>query len=196
MDSKNFEILKQKVENGLEEQIDINLEELTKRQLKEYRNAQVCAMAKKSEVIVISLSAEAYYSGATYEEEVVLLSKDFIDYIYETVDVADSNSIKEDEECSVYVGELDGKHSETYGSIYIETYNENELPKLRMDKTWDGYYLERYLFGSNYDLKQKCKDNLMKRLESVDTTIEVTVKIKKSQKSTLDNFVEMLHNEK
>ena len=76
------------------------------------------------DIVKLSVYAEAYYSGAVYEEDVVI-SKSLYDKIKTELD--EYNSQSNENARGIYVGELDGKHSEVEGDLYIEVYSENKV---------------------------------------------------------------------
>ena len=81
-------------------------------------------------IVKLNVYAEAYYSGATYEEDVVI-SKSLYEKIKTELDEYDSEN--NENARGVYVGELDGKHSEVEGDLSVEVYSEEEIA----DCSWD-----------------------------------------------------------
>lgn len=139
------------------------------------------------DVVNLCFYAEGYYSGSTYEENITV-SKEFYDKIKDKV-----------EEMEVCVYELDGKHSTTYGNIEIQSYNEEDIIDWWEETENDGsvFYSELSWTCScyfNLDLDKEIKE-VKEYIDSLDTYVEVEVRVKKSQKDKLMDFVETLNNE-
>lgn len=193
MENLEFEQLILKVENN--EHVCVTACLFDNDQLERFRSAETFAYIKDCDVVHISLYAEAYYSGEEYTENIYMLTSDYKKYIYGQVYVADSDMLNCDECCRVYVGELDGKHSEVYGDISVEPLLKSELETKLLDRTCDGDYLENYLFEGNKEALEICNKNFEKLLSGIDTTIEVSVRIKRSQRDRLDKFIAQLKSE-
>lgn len=193
MDANKFELVLKEYENDASK--EINRADFSNEQLTKIFMAEVAAMAKKYKAIKICLSAEAYYSGKTYEEEVVLLTEDFLNYIYGNVELIDIDD--EEFDTTITICELDGKFSEVTGYISIEYLSESEMSDSCIDRylneDWDGYELFNYIFEYNEELINKCNNNLKEYMSKVDSYVNVTVKIKESQRQLLDDFIKKLN---
>ena len=86
-------------------------------------------------IVKLNVYAEAYYSGATYEEDVVI-SKNLYEKIKTELDEYDSEN--NENARGVYVGELDGKHSEVEGDLSVKVYSEDEVADCSWDLNEDG----------------------------------------------------------
>lgn len=193
MDANKFELVLKEYENDASK--EINRADFSNEQLTKIFMAEVAAMAKKYKAIKFCLSAEAYYSGKTYEEEVVLLTEDFLKYIYGNVELID---IDDDEfDTTITICELDGKFSEVTGYISIEYISESEMNNSDIDRylneDWDGYELFNYIFEYNEEISGKCNSNLKEYMSKVDSYVNVTVKIKESQRQLLNDFIKKLN---
>lgn len=194
-----YELIEQ-VESG--KNVCVDTQDFTETQLRTYRNAQVAGYANRKDIVALKfyVSTEAYYSGATYDEEVIILADDFIKYVYESVDIVDSDELEGIEEATeVYVGELDGKHSEVYGDLCVEILDQEDLESSDfsryLNSEWDGTHLLNYVFNSSTETIKICKNNLKEYTKDIDRTIHFTVTIKESQKEKLEKFIEQLRKE-
>lgn len=192
MDAIKFEKVLKEYENDASKEIvrtDFSKEQLTKVFM-----AEVAAITKQYKAIKVCLSAEGYYSGQRYDEEVVLLSEDFIKYVYGKVELIDIDD--EEFDTTLTIPELDGKYSEVTGYVSIQYLSDFEMSNSNIHKylndQWDGSRLHDYLFSYNDELGDKCKDNLRKYMSSIDYYVNVTVKIKESQRKLLDDFIRKL----
>lgn len=79
-------------------------------------------------VVNLCFSAEGYYSGQVYEENVTI-SEEFYEKIKDKVS-----------EMEVYISELDGKHSEVLGEIDVQPCEEKDIPE---------WYTETGMMGKN-----------------------------------------------
>ena len=193
MDTNKFELILKEYENDASK--EINRADFSNEQLTRIFMAEVAAMAKEHKAIKISLSAEGYYSGNTYDEEVILLTEDFLKYVYGKVELID---IDDDEfDTTIIISELDGKYSEVTGYVSIQYLKDFEMSDSNIHKylndQWDGSRLHDYLFSYNDELGDKCKDNLRKYMSKIDYYVNVTVKIKESQRQLLDDFIKKLN---
>ena len=99
---------------------------------------------RKMDLVFISVYAEAYYSEEEYYDSFWIKRSSY-------------EKIKDDISDEIYCGELDGKHSETMGSVtvYKDTCTEEEYAT----EAHDGYRLESYLknlySNVNIDFKQE-----------------------------------------
>lgn len=139
------------------------------------------------DIVNLCFYAEGYYSGSTYEENVTV-SKEFYEKIKDKV-----------EEMEVCIYELDGKYSETYGYIDIQPCKEEDIINWYRETENDGnvFYSELSWTCScyfNLDLDKEIK-KVQEYIDSLDTHVEIEVRVKKSQKDKLMDFVRKLDNE-
>lgn len=139
------------------------------------------------DIVNLCFYAEGYYSGSTYEENITV-SKEFYEKIKDKV-----------EEMKVCVYELDGKHSTTYGNIEVQSCNEEDIIDWWEETKNDGSFFYSELSWIcqcyfNLDLDKEIKE-VKEYIDSLDTYVEVEVRVKKSQKDKLMDFVETLNNE-
>lgn len=137
------------------------------------------------DIVELSCYGYGYYSGAKYEESIVI-SKNFYDKIKDKV---------KDE--TVYLGELDGKHSEVEAEIDIISYTEEEILK----EIWDFDNNDgECLYDKIGDICQSLDldlDEEIQRVEnyikSLDTLIKMNVVVKKSNKDKVLDFIKGLN---
>lgn len=134
-------------------------------------------------LVLINVSAEGYRSGATYDESIFITQRTF-ERISEDID-----------ELEVYIGDLDGKHSEVEAHIQTVIYNEKDLLGSMVDFDNDGESLycrleEIFLeLDMNLDAEIEFVNNYIK---SLDTYITLKATIKKSQQEEFKQFVRKL----
>ncbi len=134
-------------------------------------------------LVNLSLYAEGYYSGRTYEENRWVKADSY-------------EKIKGDLTEDIFCGELDGKHSQTYGEIEAQDWfaNDDDLVKAG-DGVCEGEQLRNELVEiykkHNLDFETEEKE-VAKYLESLDRYIDVTVSVLQSQKDELDSFIDNL----
>jgi len=136
-------------------------------------------------VVNLCFYAEGYYSGQTYEEN-VLISEEFYEKIKDSIS-----------EMEVYIDELDGKHSEILGEIDIQPCDEKDIPKWYTNTKSDGEKFRERLYYLCEDLGldlNSDEEEVNKYIETLDYNIDVTVSVKKSDKDKLIKFVEGLKN--
>ncbi len=136
-------------------------------------------------VVNLCFYAEGYYSGQTYEENVII-SEELYEKIKDRVS-----------EMEVYIDELDGKHSEVLGEIDIQPCNEKDIPEWYTNASNDGEKFRERLYYICEDLGldlNSDEENVDEYIETLDYNIDVTVSIKKSDKDKLLKFVENLKN--
>ena len=139
------------------------------------------------DIINLCFYAEGYYSGSTYEENITV-SKEFYEKIREKV-----------EEMEVCVYELDGKHSTTYGNIEVQSCNEEDIIDWWEETKNDGSFFYSELSWIcqcyfNLDLDKEIKE-VEEYIDSLDTYVEIEVRVKKSQMDKLVEFMHKLDNE-
>lgn len=125
------------------------------------------------EFVIISACAEGYYSGQTYTEEVPV-SREFFNKYEDKL-----------RNMSLYIGELDGKHSEVECDIDFEFLEEGEFKDLIQDS--DNLYWE-ILQPIEEDDINRFKEDINKynaakiQFEKQSPTIKITVELKEYQK--------------
>lgn len=134
-------------------------------------------------LINLSLYAEGYYSGSTYEENIWIKANSY-------------EKIKDDLPEEIFCGELDGKHSQVYGDIEIQDWFESDEDLIKAgNATCDGDNLRNELIdiyeNHNLDFESEEKE-IGEFLNSLDRYIEITVNIPQSKKDELFEFVESL----
>lgn len=134
-------------------------------------------------LVNLNFYAEGYYSGQTYEEN-ILITEDFYNKIKDKI-----------EGMKVYVWGLDGKHSEILGDIDVQFCEEKDISDWYRDLENDGsIFLE--------DLEYLCQDLELDLVEnkkiateyakSFDYKIEMTFNVRKSQIDKIKKFIEEL----
>ena len=139
------------------------------------------------DIVNLCFYAEGYYSGSTYEENITV-SKEFYEKIKDKV-----------EEMEVCVYELDGKHSTTYGNIEVQSCNEEDIIDWWEETKNDGSFFYSELSWIcqcyfNLDLDKEIKE-VEEYIDSLDTYVEIEVRVKKSQMDKLVEFMHKLDNE-
>lgn len=139
------------------------------------------------DVVNLAFYACGYYSGSTYEENIAV-SKEFYEKIKDRV-----------EEMEVCVYELDGKHSTTYGNIEVQSCNEEDIIDWWKETKNDGSFFYSELSWIcqcyfNLDLDKEIKE-VEEYIDSLDTYVEIEVRVKKSQMDKLVEFMHKLDNE-
>lgn len=135
------------------------------------------------ELININLFAEAYYSGATYEDNIWIKKSSY----EKLMDVFPEK---------ISCGELDGKYSEVMGEVEVQDYSyTDEYYAQNADIAHDGCYLElslRDLYESNgLDWIEEQKE-ITEYLSHLDLYEEVTVSVPHSKVKELIKFVHNL----
>lgn len=145
------------------------------------------------DIVKLNVYAEAYYSGATYEEDVVI-SKSLYEKIKTELDEYDSEN--NENARGVYVGELDGKHSEVEGDLSVEVYSEEEIADCSWDLNEDGdclYYKVKDICDENdLDLDADIK-SVQNYLKNVDSYVEISLTVKKSNVDKIKEYAESLN---
>ena len=133
-------------------------------------------------LVNINVYGEGYYSGNSYKEAIFLLEEDY-------------NSLEEDFNGKIMdLGELDGKHSQVDGEIYVEIITEEEQLNYKFDVSNDGesLYWELDSINTNIDEMIKRANNY---IESLDRLVEVKFTVKKSQIEAVNNAVYEIINQ-
>jgi hypothetical protein len=137
------------------------------------------------EYVKLSVDVEAYYSGATYQEEVFLPLETW-------------NEIKDQFEDHLYISELDGKHSETKCDIEVEEDINEKYLENYIASANDGedlfYHIYEFLDEDKYD--RDYLGIIQEEVENYQVNIEVGYSIHKDDKEKLDEFVNNLKNER
>ena len=134
-------------------------------------------------LIKIGVYAEGYYSGQTYSEEYFIKEESY------------NRLKKEIDNIDIYIGELDGKHSEIEADIEIESYTEEELLRKNIETTQDGDYLLCNLEKIYNEIGLNITKELNKinnYLNTLDTYIVFKAPIKKSQRKLVEDFIKGL----
>ena len=132
----------------------------------------------------INVYAEAYYSGNTHEENFIITTE-----TYEKMKDAIDN-------LKFYFSELDGKHSEVKAETTITHYLEEEILNMTWDDiVCDGDSLSERLAEvfEEYELILDDEEKLVNNyLNSIDTYVDITVRVKKSNKDKVVEFCKEL----
>lgn len=143
-------------------------------------------------IVKLNVYAEAYYSGATYEEDVVI-SKNLYEKIKTELDEYDSDN--NENARGVYVGELDGKHSEVEGDLSVKVYSEDEVADCSWDLNEDGdslyYKVKDICDEKDLDLDEDIK-TVQDYLKNVDSYVEISIMVKKSNVEKVKEYAESL----
>lgn len=144
------------------------------------------------DIVKLNVYAEAYYSGATYEEDVVI-SKNLYEKIKTGLYEYDSEN--NENARGIYVGELDGKHSEVEGDLSVEVYSEDEVTDCSWDLSEDGdmlyYKVKDICDEKDLDLDKDIED-VEEYLKNVDSYVEICIKTKKSNVDKIKEYAESL----
>ena len=127
-------------------------------------------------LVNINVYGEGYYSGSSYEESIFLLEEDY------------KELGKDLDGIEVYLGELDGKHSEVYGEVYVEIITEEMQKTYNFNKNNDGeelYDLIEELSPNSKNMIERAK----KYIETLDSLVDITFTVKKSQVEKIKEVV-------
>ena len=138
------------------------------------------------ELVNVNLYAEAYYSEATYEDNIWIKKSSY-------------EKLKDNFPTEIYIGDLDGKYSEVKGDIEIQNnwHTDEEYAKSLIDHENDGDYLEISLIdlyeknGLDWEAEQQ---EIKEYFDSIDVWKTVEVSIPSSKVIELWEFVETLIN--
>lgn len=138
------------------------------------------------ELVNVNLYAEAYYSEATYEDNIWIKKSSY-------------EKLKDNFPTEIYIGDLDGKYSEVKGDIEIQNnwHTDEEYAKSLIDHENDGDYLEISLIdlyeknGLDWEAEQQ---EIKEYFDSIDVWKTVEVSIPSSKVVELWEFVETLIN--
>lgn len=156
-------------------------------------------------LIYLNLHAEAYYSGAEYDETVFITPDDYRKYFCkDDFDTRDEIEIAKERwhEKEVSVGELDGKHSNVMGDVYVDLYEEPDIKEQYKKPCNDGEFLiDEMLYSAGitqWDERQKVKEeiqsNVQKLVKEIGVYVVVSYRIPEDKVEELNTFVENLLN--
>lgn len=161
-------------------------------------------MQKGNLLIKLNLYAEAYYSGAEYNEVVFITPQDYIKYFGSGQDT-DAETFEEYVENQwdgreVYVGELDGKHSEVSGDVEVDFWDAERIAEDFEPTDNDGDYLIDKLVGkakslgeSRFEIIENIKKHVNEVIEGIGTKVTIECRIPKDKVDELRAFVEQLN---
>lgn len=153
-------------------------------------------------LIYLNLHAEAYYSGAEYDETIFITPEDYRKYFCngdKTVDAFKHAS--ENWHCKeISVGELDGKHSDVHGDVYVDFFEEEHIRNQYSKPSNDGENLINEMLNSigfsNWKEMQEIKNSIVENADrlarEVGIFVEVNYKIPAEKVAELNAFVEKL----
>ena len=137
------------------------------------------------ELVKVRLFGEGYYSGATYEDNIWIKKSSY-------------EKLKNDFPKELYCGELDGKHSETYGDVSIEDgfHTDEDYAKYGLGEC-DWHYLrdslEDLYESNNLDWAAEQRE-VEEYFDNLDVWVDVTVSIPKSKLAKFYAYVDGLMN--
>ena len=145
--------------------------------------------AKKENAVAIyfELQACGYYSGAEYQEDIIILVDD-----YEKAVEAGEIDSSIDNGYETSVGELDGKHSDVTGTTYVSFLTEDDLRKGIGEICQDEDFLAYDLFKNKLSKRNELRDRFKAYYESINHLIEVTVKVPKDKAEQLREYAKTL----
>lgn len=161
-------------------------------------------MQKGSLLIELNLYAEAYYSGAEYNEVVFITPQDYIKYFGSGQDT-DAETFEEHvknqwDDREISVGELDGKHSDVYGNVEVEFWDAERIAEYWEKPDNDGDKLLYALAdeaSSPDDSYFQVIENIQKHvndvIESIGTKVTIECRVPKDKVAELKAFVEQLN---
>lgn len=136
-------------------------------------------------LVKISVYAEGYYSGQTYAEEYFIKEESY-------------NRLKEEiDNIDIYIGDLDGKHSEVPADLQIEVFSEEMLLKSNIEEmiqNSDDLACELIPIYNKIglDFIQELS-GIDKYLSELNTYITFKATIKKSQRKLVEDFIRGLN---
>ena len=139
------------------------------------------------ELVNINLYAVAYYSEATYEDNIWIKKSSY-------------EKLKDNFPTEIYIGDLDGKYSEVKGNIEIQNDwdTDEEYAKSLSDHENDGDYLEISLIDlyeeNSLDWEAE-QQEIKEYFDSIDVWQTIKVFIPSSKVDKLNKFVETLINQ-
>lgn len=130
-------------------------------------------------LIEINLCGSGCYSGASYNETIFLLEEDYLKLN------ADLNGEE------IYLGELDGKHSEVFGEVYVSEIENDDLENYNFDIKNDGDDLYYYMKEIDKNVDEYIHRS-QEFIYSIDSMVVVSFKVKKSQVELVENTINKL----
>lgn len=161
-------------------------------------------MQKENLIIELNLYAEAYYSGATYDEVVFITPQDYIKYFGSGQDT-DAETFGEYVENQwdgreIYVGELDGKHSDVSGNVEVDFWDAKRIAKYWEQPDNDGDKLLYKMLNeantsgeSQAEIMENIKKHVNEVIESIGIKVTVECRVPKDKVDELRAFVEQLN---
>lgn len=158
----------------------------------------------EAKLIELILYAEAPYSRAEYIERVFITPQDHIKYFGSGQDT-NTETFEEYLENKwdgreISVGELDGKHSEVYGNVDVDTWNEEGIAEYWEQPDNDGSYLMDTLVEevnnlgeSRLEIMENIKKHVNEVVENIGTKVKVECRVPKDKVDELMAFVEQLN---
>lgn len=157
-------------------------------------------------LIYLNLHAEAYYSRAEYDETIFITPEDYRKYFCngdKTVDAFKHAS--ENWHCKeISVGELDGKHSDVHGDVYVDFFEEEHIRNQYSKPSNDGEFLiDEMLYSvgvTDYtkrkEAKQSIIENADKLAKEIGVFVEVKYRVPVEKVEELNEFVDnLIHRE-
>ena len=135
-------------------------------------------------LIKINVYGEGYHSGVEYNETIFLLEEDY-------------KLLSEDlQDKEIYLGELDGKHSEVMGEIDIDLIIEDSQLNYDFEVSNDGDILYWELNELTNNLSGMI-EKANKYISTIDNMTTVSFNVRKSQVKTVKEMVnEFINNDK
>ena len=154
-------------------------------------------------LIYLNLHAEAYYSGAEYDETVFITPEDYRKYFCKDgLDTREEIEIAKDKwhEKESSVGELDGKHSNVLGDVYVDFFDEQDIKEQYEKPNNDGNFLINELLHSvcvvgweeSRRIIKEINDNVDKMVKEIGVYVEVKYRIPEDKVDELNTYVENL----
>lgn len=162
-------------------------------------------MQKGNLLIKLNLYAEAYYSGAEYNEVVFITPQDYIKYFSSGQDT-DAETFEEYvknqwDDREIYVGELDGKHSDVSGNVEVDFWDAERIAEFYDNVENDGEYLMNSLVEeakdlgeSRFEIMENIKKHVNEVVESIGTKVTIECRVPKDKVEELRAFVEQLNS--
>lgn len=161
-------------------------------------------MQKGNLLIELNLYAEAYYSGAEYNEIVFITPQDYIKYFGsgQDTDVETFEEYVKDnwDDRDIYVGELDGKHSEVYGNVTVDFWDTERIAEYWEQTDNDGDKLLYKMLNeantsgeSQAEIMENIKKHVNEVIESIGTKVTIECRVPKDKVAELKAFVEQLN---
>ena len=130
------------------------------------------------ELVKLSCYGVVYCGEVIYNETIFLLKEDYEKLNWDLT--------KE----KVWLGELNGKHSEVYGNVYVREISEEEQEDYNFEEASVGNGLYYHLIETREDVTEEMIEAMIKRaldyIDTIDSMVEVYYTVKKSQVKYLD----------